>query len=92
MAKIKWLFPAWKVPCEDQDQLESESIKSTVKAAVSLSERAPEMQVIEPLGLQVEKLGLPRGLQDFLGMMLEVNPEERVSAASILREWDRAGA
>lgn len=91
MAKIKRLFPSWNIPTSDE--VEGHRLKAAVQSARRMSEEEPALQIIRPFEEETQKVEMPQQLKDLLGLMLEVNPEKRLSASSVLtsnefREFD----
>lgn len=82
MAKIKRLFPHWKIP--HSDDVEGHSLKAAVDAAKSFSKEVSELQAISPLCEEIRKVEMPRQLRDLLRLMLVVDPVQRPSASSVL--------
>lgn len=82
MAKIKRLFPHWKIP--HPDYVEGHSLKAAVDAASSFSKEVSELQAISPLCEELRKVDMPRQFRDLLRLMLVVDSVQRPSASFVL--------
>ncbi|PGH01636.1 serine/threonine protein kinase [Polytolypa hystricis UAMH7299] len=82
MAKIKRLFPGWKIPTPDE--IEGHVLKVAVRAARRMSEDERDVQAILPFEEETQKVEMPQQLRDLLRLMLVVNPDKRPSASSVL--------
>lgn len=82
MAKIKQLFPHWKIPTPDE--VDGRILKAIVRWAKSLGEEVPELQQILPFNEEIQKVDMPQQLWDLLHFMLVVDMVERPSALSVL--------
>ncbi|KAE8338357.1 hypothetical protein BDV24DRAFT_176801 [Aspergillus arachidicola] len=69
MAKIKRLFPHWRIQTPNEVQ------KYSLKVA---------LQVILPFDQEIQKVEMPQQLRDLLRFMLVVNPVDRPSPSSVL--------
>lgn len=81
-AKIKRLFPHWRIPTPDE--VEVDELKIAVEHAVNLSNEAPELLDIPPLEQMMRAIEMPQELRDLLGLMMVVDPSARPSALSVL--------
>lgn len=82
MAKLKRLFPEWRILTADE--VERPSLKSAVESAVLLSEDEEGPRYISPFVEETQKFKIPDQLRDLLGLMLVVDPRERPSSSAIL--------
>ena len=82
MAKIKQLFPNWKIPAPDE--VDGHILKAIVQSAGSLGEKVPELQKGLPFNEGMQKVEVPQQLRDLLHVMLVVNVGKRPSALSLL--------
>lgn len=82
MAKLKRLFPEWRILTADE--VERPSLKSAVESAVLLSENEEGAQYISPFVEETRKFKIPDQLRDLLGFMLVVDPRGRPSASAVL--------
>ncbi|KAJ5908739.1 hypothetical protein N7495_001421 [Penicillium taxi] len=82
VAKIKQLFPSWKIP--SSDELHSHVLKATVESAQRLSQNIPELQAISPFNEEMKNIDIPQQLRDLLRFMLAPNLVERPSASCVL--------
>lgn len=82
MAKIKRLFPDWRIPTPDE--VETHTLKAAVKNVVPLSETEEVFPAISPFGEEAQKVEMPEQLRDILRLMLVVNPAERPCASAVL--------
>ena len=80
MAKIKRLFPHWKIP--HSDTVEGHSLKAAVDAASSSSKEVSELQLISPLCEELRKVDMPQQFRDLPRLMLVVDPVQRPSVSS----------
>ena len=82
MAKIKRLFPDWRIPTPDK--VSGYILQDAVKTAEILSKEELEFLAIMPLDEETHKVEMPQELRDLLRFMMVVDPVQRPSAASVL--------
>ncbi|KAB8215211.1 hypothetical protein BDV33DRAFT_195434 [Aspergillus novoparasiticus] len=82
MAKIKRLFPHWRIPTPNE--VTRAILKAAVKSASYFSKAVPELQVNLPFDQEIQKVEMPQQLSDLLRFMLVVNPVDRPSPSSVL--------
>ncbi|KAB8270697.1 kinase-like domain-containing protein, partial [Aspergillus minisclerotigenes] len=82
MAKIKRLFPHWRIPTPNE--VTRYALEAAVKSANYFSKDMPELQVILPFDKEIQKVEIPQQLRDLLRFMLVVNPVDRPSPSSVL--------
>lgn len=86
MAKIKRLFPHWRIPAPDE--VEVDEFKTAVEHAVKMSKEVPELLDIPPLEQMIQAIKMPQELGDLLRLMMVVDPGARPSASSVLSSRD----
>ncbi|KAJ5158230.1 uncharacterized protein N7500_007881 [Penicillium coprophilum] len=89
MAKVKRLFPDWKIPTPDE--VDGDFLKVSVSIAKSLGENMPELQALLPFDQETQNIEMPNQLRDLLRFMLIPNPAERPSASSVLASKELRG-
>lgn len=89
MAKIKRLFPHWRIPTPDE--VEVNELKIAVEHAVNMSKEVPKLLDILPLEQMMQAIEIPQGLRDLLRLMMVVDPSVRPSALSVLTSRDFRG-
>ncbi|OQE00361.1 hypothetical protein PENVUL_c053G04969, partial [Penicillium vulpinum] len=82
MAKIKRLFPNWKIPTPDE--VNGHFLKASLNIAVNLGKCVPELQAILPFDKETKTMEMPNQLRDLLRFMLVHDPGKRPSASSVL--------
>lgn len=86
MAKLKLLFPNWRIPTADE--VNGPILQTNVKYALLFSEdkdkEIQELQAFSPFDEETRKIDMPEQLRDLLRLMLVVNPDERPSASTVL--------
>ena len=82
MAKIKRLFPNWKIP--RPDEVEGHVLQAAVKHAMAYYDEASELPASRPWDEETHQVQMPQELRDLLHYMMVVDPVQRPSAASIL--------
>lgn len=82
MAKLKRLFPEWRIPTPDQ--VDRHSLKSAVESAVLLSRDEEGPQSIAPFADETQKFKMSKQSRDLLRLMLVVDPRQRPSASAVL--------
>ena len=88
-AKIKRLFPHWRIPTPSE--VEGGELKIAVEHAVNMSKEVPELLDILPLEQMMQAIEMPQGLRDLLRLMMVVDPSARPSASSVLASRDFRG-
>lgn len=89
MAKIKRLFPHWRIPTPDE--VEVDELKIAAEHAVNMSKEVPELLDILPLKQMIQAIEMPQALRDLLRLMMVVDPSARPSASSVLASRDFRG-
>ena len=82
MAKIKRLFPGWKVPTADE--VKTHTLKAHVDISIRLSEEERIPRAISPFDIETRKFRIPEELRNILRLMMVVTPSERPSASLVL--------